>query len=251
MFDVIVFFLGSTIRVMHISSNNTWGSGDRRSRQVDIFTLHTRRFVCWKRRSCHWRAEKRPISGTATSCHVAASPKKQRDVFLCLAYEFCKILQVRKKHFHPSETPLCGWSTAMSEMFGAVPWSLFLIPRLVCCLEAQKRTSFQIYNRILTDVEIEICGRAKRGWESWQIIRLWLKYAENLGPLLGFFHPKIETFSLPGGVSRKTATKKNLLLRFMEQNGTGLQGAAYLSSMASHVIGYTDRSEVTVQLLAG
>lgn len=28
---------------------------------------------------------------------------------------------------------------------------------------AQERTSFQIYNCILTDVEIEICGQAKRG----------------------------------------------------------------------------------------
>lgn len=65
---------------------------------------------------------------------------------------------------------------------------------------AQKRTSFQIYNHILADVEIEICGRAKRGWESLQIIRLWRKYTENLGPLLGFFRLKIETFLLPGGI---------------------------------------------------
>lgn len=41
------------------------------------------------------------------------------------------ILHVTKKHFHPLETPLCGYNVAMLGMLGVKPRSLFLIPRQV------------------------------------------------------------------------------------------------------------------------
>lgn len=58
-------------------------------------------------------------------------PRRSGEMFLCLAYQFCMILQVTKKHSHPSETFLCGCNALMSEMLGAVTPSLFLILRHV------------------------------------------------------------------------------------------------------------------------
>lgn len=99
-FTVIVLFLGSTLEVMHISSNNTGGRGDRRSRQVDVFTLHTFHFLCRKRRSCHRRAGEKGMTRAAASCHVAVSPKKQqRDVFFMPRLSILQDITSQKETF--------------------------------------------------------------------------------------------------------------------------------------------------------
>lgn len=92
--------------------------------------------LCRTRRYGHRQVEKQPPSpGGAcadTLCYVTwCCPRRTSEMFLCLAYQFCMILQVTKKHFHPSETPLCGYNAAMLGMLGVTPRSLFLIPRQV------------------------------------------------------------------------------------------------------------------------
>lgn len=114
------------------------GSGDHTSRQVDISTSHMHDFPVPDVPLIPPTGKKKnknlSPSGACTNtlCYVTwCRPRRSSEMFLCLTYQFCMMLQVTKKHFYPSETPLCGYNAAMLGMLGVTPRSLFLIPRHV------------------------------------------------------------------------------------------------------------------------